>query len=92
MAGAARSAAAGLVLLAVTVPQFSGSHSDFSLAPILGFEGGLVLLAAALALGHRSERLAARRGILLAVLSGLLFALAGIAIKGLTGGEPAPRR
>ena len=57
-----------------------------SLAAILGFEGGLALLAAGLALGHRSERLAARRGVLLAVLAGPLFALAGIAIKGLTGG------
>jgi hypothetical protein len=77
----------GLALLAVTVPQFSGSHSEFALGPILGFEGGLTLLALALALGHRSERLAERRGILLAALAGTLFALAGIAIKGLTGAE-----
>jgi multidrug transporter EmrE-like cation transporter len=76
---------AGLALLAVTVPNFSGSHSEFALAPILGFEGGLALLAGALALGHRSERLAARSGVLLAALAGVLFALAGVAIKGLTG-------
>jgi drug/metabolite transporter (DMT)-like permease len=75
----------GLVLLALTVPHFSGSHSGYSTAGILGFEGGLVLLACGLALGHRSERLAARRGVLLAALGGILFALAGIAIKGLTG-------
>ncbi len=77
----------GLALLAVTVPRFSDSHSDFALAPILGFEGGLGLLAVALVLGHRSERFAARRGILLAALAGTLFALAGVAIKGLTGAE-----
>lgn len=76
---------AGLILLGLTVPSFSGSHSEFSLAAILGFEGGLVLLAAGLALGHRSERLAQRRGVLLAMLAGLLFALAGVAIKALTG-------
>jgi multidrug transporter EmrE-like cation transporter len=76
---------AGLVLLAVTLPHFHGSHSGFSAPALASFEGGLVLLAAGLALGHRSERLAARRGVLLAVLAGLLFALAGIAIKGLTG-------
>ena len=83
---------AGLALLAVAVPSFSGSHSEFSSAAILGFEGGLALLAAALALGHRAERLAARRGTLLAALAGVLFALAGIAIKGLTGvdGVEAP--
>ena len=76
---------AGLALLAVTVPQFSGNHSQFDWAPILGFEGGLALIAAGLALGHRSERLHPHRGILLAVLAGTLFALAGVAIKGLTG-------
>jgi hypothetical protein len=78
---------AGLALLAVTVPSFSGSHSEYALAPIIGFEGGLALLAGALALGHRSERLAARSGALLAALAGILFALAGVAIKGLTGAE-----
>lgn len=77
--------AAGLVLLAVTLPQFSGNHSDFAIGPILGFEGGLALVAAGLALGHRSERLAARRGVLLAAIAGILFALAGVAIKGLSG-------
>src|SRR5215217_8142594 len=32
---------AGLALLVVTVPHFQGSHSSFSAAGILGFEGGL---------------------------------------------------
>jgi drug/metabolite transporter (DMT)-like permease len=76
---------AGLALLAITVPHFKGSHSDFELGAILGFEGGLALIAAGLAVAHRSERLVARRGVLLAVLSGTLFALAGIAIKAVTG-------
>ena len=76
---------AGLALLAATLPHFGDSHSRFSAAPILGFEGGLALIATGLALGHRAERLAARRGVLLAALAGTLFALAGIAIKGLTG-------
>lgn len=76
----------GLALLAATLPHFQGADTGFSLAGIAGFEGGLVLLAAGIALGHRSERLAAQRGILLAVLAGLLFALAGIAIKALTAG------
>ncbi len=75
----------GLALLAVTVPQLRGSHSEFSAGAILGFEGGLALLASGLALGHRSERLAERRGVLLAALAGTLIAFAGIAIKGLFG-------
>jgi drug/metabolite transporter (DMT)-like permease len=78
---------AGLALLAVTLPHFHGPHSSFTLAGIVSFEGGLVLLAAGIALGHRAERLAARRGVLLAVLAGLLFALAGVAIKALTSGS-----
>jgi drug/metabolite transporter (DMT)-like permease len=75
----------GLALLAVTLPHFHG-HSGFSFSAIVSFEGGLVLLAAGIALGHRAERLAARRGALLAILAGLLFALAGVAIKALTSG------
>lgn len=76
----------GLALLAATLPHFNGAHSGFSLAAIVSFEGGLVLLAAGIVLGHRAQRLTARRAVLLAVLAGLLFALAGIATKALTGG------
>jgi drug/metabolite transporter (DMT)-like permease len=75
----------GLALLALTLPRLHGSHSDFSVGAILGFEGGLALIASGLALGHRSRRLAARRGVLLAVLAGTLIAFAGVAIKGLFG-------
>jgi drug/metabolite transporter (DMT)-like permease len=76
---------AGLVLLVLTVPHFKGSHSGFSIAAILGFEGGLALLAAGLLSGHRSDRLAEHGNVLLAAIAGTLFALAGVAIKGLTG-------
>jgi drug/metabolite transporter (DMT)-like permease len=79
--------AVGLILLVVTLPQPHGADSGFSAAAIIGFEGGLILLAAGIALGHRSERFAERRGVLRAVLAGLLFALAGIAIKAVLGGS-----
>lgn len=79
--------AAGLILLVLTLPRFHGADSGFSIAAIAGFEGGLILLAVGIALGHRSERFAARRGVLRAVLAGLLFALAGIAIKAVLGGS-----
>ncbi len=75
----------GLALLVLTVPHFSGDHSGFEVGAMLGFEGGLALLAIGLALGHRSERLAGHGKILLAAAAGVLFALAGVAIKGLTG-------
>jgi drug/metabolite transporter (DMT)-like permease len=78
---------AGLALLVLTVPHFSGNHSGFEIGAMLGFEGGLALLASGLALGHRSERLADHSEVVLAVVAGILFALAGVAIKGLTGAE-----
>ena len=76
---------AGLALLVLTVPHFKGSDSGFTVGGMLGFEGGLALLAAGLALGHRSERLAGHHRLLLAAISGTLFGIAGVAIKGLTG-------
>jgi drug/metabolite transporter (DMT)-like permease len=82
--------AAGLVLLGLTLPHFHGAGSEFTLAGIVSFEGGLILLAAGIALSHNAEWLTARRGVLRAVLAGLLFALAGIAIKALTGGSGGP--
>lgn len=75
----------GLALLALTLPALHGSDSSFSTGAILGFEGGLALLATGLALGHRSSRLAARRGVLLAAIAGILIAFAGVAVKGLLG-------
>lgn len=80
----------GLVLLVVTLPRFHNSDSQFSLGAIIGFEGGMILIAAAIAFIHRSGRLGSRHGVMRAVLAGLLFALAGISIKALTGGAGGP--
>lgn len=77
--------AAGLALLVLTFPHFQGSHSSFAIGGMLGFEGGLALLATGLLLGHRSDRMDGHGGILLAAISGILFAVAGIAVKGLMG-------
>src|SRR6478609_442007 len=76
---------AGLALLVLTLPHFKGDDSSFTIAGMLGFEGGLALIAFGLALGHRSERLAGHHRILLAAIAGTLFGIAGVAIKGLTG-------
>ena len=75
----------GLALLVVTVPSFSGSHSGFAIDAMAGFEGGLALIAAGLVVGHRSARFDRHGGILLAAIAGTLFAIAGIAVKGLLG-------
>ncbi len=82
--------AVGLVLLVATLPRFQGSDSHFAFSAITGFEGGLIMLAVAIAAIHRSGRLGDRHDVLRAVLAGLLFALAGIAIKALTGGAGGP--
>ncbi|MDX6635799.1 MAG: hypothetical protein QOF06_2002 [Solirubrobacterales bacterium] len=80
---------AGLALLALTLPRIDGSHSQFALAAILGFEGGLGLLILTLTFGYR--RFSARRGALQAVIAGSLFAFAGVAIKALMGeGDLSP--
>jgi drug/metabolite transporter (DMT)-like permease len=76
---------AGLALLVLTVPNFHSSHSGFAPGAILGFEGGLALLAGALVTCHRKGKLSAYADVTLAAVAGLLFALGGIAIKGITG-------
>ena len=80
---------AGLALLVLTVPSFQGSHSSFTTGGMIGFEGGLALLAAGLVSSHRSGRLAEHGRILFAAIAGILFALAGISIKGIMGAEQA---
>jgi hypothetical protein len=75
----------GLCLLALTLPRIDGSHSGFALTAIVAFEGALGLLAVCLAFGSQHPRLLARRGAILAVIAGTLFAFAGVAIKALTG-------
>jgi drug/metabolite transporter (DMT)-like permease len=80
---------AGLALLVLTVPSFQGSHSSFTTSGILAFEGGLALLAAGLVSSHRSGRLSEHGHILFAAIAGILFALAGVSIKGLTGAGAA---
>jgi hypothetical protein len=75
----------GLALLALTLPSFHGSHSEFAPVAIVAFEGGLALLALGLALGYQRRQLAAGQGALLAVIAGTLFAFGGVAIKALTG-------
>ena len=73
----------GLGLLALTLPSVNGSHSQFAVVAIVGFEGSLAILALTLAFGYR--RSAARQGALMAMIAGTLFAFAGVAIKALTG-------
>jgi drug/metabolite transporter (DMT)-like permease len=77
--------ALGLVLLAVTMPQPDGSHSTFSLAAMIAFEGGLFGMGGLLILGPRAGAPAEHHGVMLAAAAGILFGVCNVAVKALTG-------
>jgi drug/metabolite transporter (DMT)-like permease len=77
--------ALGLVLLAVTLPKTGGSHSQFSLAGMLAFEGGLVGIGGLLIMGPRLGGPAEHHGMMLGAAAGILFGVSDIAIKAITG-------
>jgi drug/metabolite transporter (DMT)-like permease len=76
--------ALGLVLLAVTLPSGTGTHSSYSLAGMIGFESALLAIGTALVL---SPKLGAHEhhGVLLGTAAGILFGVSDVAIKALTG-------
>jgi drug/metabolite transporter (DMT)-like permease len=75
----------GLVLLVVTVPVTHNAHSQFSLAGMIGFEGGLIGLGILLIMGPRLGGPVEHHGAMLAAASGFLFGVSDIALKALTG-------
>jgi drug/metabolite transporter (DMT)-like permease len=77
--------ALGLVLLGLTMPQPHGSHSAFSLAAMVGFEGALFGMGGLLILGPRAGAPAEHHGVMLAAASGILFGVCNVAVKALTG-------
>jgi drug/metabolite transporter (DMT)-like permease len=77
--------ALGLVLLAVTMPQPDGTHSTFSLAAMIAFEGGLFGMGGLLILGPRAGAPAEHHGVMLAAAAGILFGVCNVAVKALTG-------
>ncbi|MBV9214079.1 MAG: hypothetical protein JOZ25_10600 [Actinobacteria bacterium] len=78
--------AAGLSLLAITVPAAGGAHSSYSQAGMIAFEAGLLLAGTILVLfptlGVRHEH----HGVLLGTAAGILFGVSDVAVKALTGG------
>lgn len=75
----------GLVLLAITLPTGTGSHSSYSLAGMIAFESVLLAIGTLLVL---SPKLGAHEhhGVLLGTAAGILFGVSDVAIKALTGG------
>jgi hypothetical protein len=80
--------AAGLALLAVTADT-SHSHSTYSLAGLVAFEGGAVAIGAALLLhGSRGGHHTSRDGVLFGAAAGVLIGVSNVAIKALSGEVP----
>ncbi len=77
--------AVGLVLLVLTLPGHSGSHSNYSLAGMIAFESALLVVGALLISGPRMGAPDHHHGIMLGAAAGVLFGVSDVAIKALTG-------
>src|SRR5262249_17271741 len=77
--------ALGLVLLVVTLPAAKDAHSAYSLAGMIAFEGGMLVIGALLIGGKHLGMPDHPHGIMLGAAAGLLFGVSDVAIKALTG-------
>lgn len=76
--------ALGLLLLVITLPTAPGTHSSYSVAGMIAFEGGMLLLGVLLITGPRVAP-DHHHGVLLGAAAGVLFGVSDVAIKALTG-------
>jgi drug/metabolite transporter (DMT)-like permease len=76
--------ALGLVLLTLTLPSSSGSHSSYSVAGMVAFESVLLVVGMALVFSNRLGS-HEHHGVLLGTAAGILFGVSDVAIKALTG-------
>jgi drug/metabolite transporter (DMT)-like permease len=77
--------AAGLVLLALTLPATHGAHAHFSDVAMISFEAGLFGVGALLIMGPRMGGPVEHHGMMLGAASGVLFGVSDTSIKALTG-------
>jgi drug/metabolite transporter (DMT)-like permease len=82
--------AAGLAFLGITA-EGSGSHSSYSIAAMIAFEGVMVALGTLLIFSHKVQlgRVRQRHGVELAAAAGILFGVSDVAIKALAGTVPS---
>src|SRR4051812_36711907 len=76
--------ALGLALLAITLPH-GGADARYSLAAMVAFEAGLLVVGLLLVLSHKFGAPHEHHGVLLGTASGILFGVSDVAIKALTG-------
>ena len=77
--------ALGLLLLVITLPATHGTHSAYSLAGMIAFEGAMLVIGAILIGGKHLGMPDHHHGVMLGAAAGVLFGVSDIAIKGLTG-------
>ncbi len=76
--------AAGLVLLALTLPQTHSAHSSFSGPAMIAFEGGMLCFGGLLIIGPKAGAPEHHHGVMLGAAAGVLFGVSDVAIKALT--------
>jgi drug/metabolite transporter (DMT)-like permease len=77
--------ALGLILLVITLPAHSGTHSSFSVAGMIAFEAGMLAIGFLLISGPRIGAPDHHHGVMLGAAAGVLFGVSDVAIKALTG-------
>jgi hypothetical protein len=83
--------AAGLAFLGLTAEQ-TGTHSSYSIAAMIAFEGGMIGLGSLLLLSHKVQLMPQRLqrlGLELGAAAGILFGVSDVAIKALAGTVPS---
>ena len=80
--------AAGLAFLGLTADT-TGSHSSYSIAAMIAFEGGMIGLGSLLLLSHKVQLVPQRHGVELGAAAGILFGVSDVAIKALSGTVPS---
>jgi hypothetical protein len=79
--------AAGLAFLGLTADS-TGSHSKYSIAAMIAFEGVMVGIGTLLIFSHKVQLIGNRHGVELGAAAGILFGVSDVAIKALAGTVP----
>ncbi len=77
--------AAGLILLAFSLPTVRGAHSHFSAPAMAAFEAALLVVGSLLIMGPRIGVPEEHHGFMLGAAAGILFGVSDVAIKALSG-------
>jgi hypothetical protein len=77
--------AAGLILLAFSLPSVHGAHSHFSVPAMICFEAVLLVAGTLLVMGPRIGVPEEHHGFMLGAAAGILFGVSDVAIKAISG-------